>query len=359
MVKIEEKSPKNPKQKDLKNKQGRMRNLKVIKKVSAVIPIMVAVILLYGIFSGNIEDWIHQIKSTKSTNDSAGNTYPIGVIENYRTTFKWENSGEPYAEVYAPDNKIGKPYLYYGVSVDECNWLESCYDEDVEYNKSHKLSEKYLGANKYNPDKVVNVGEKFTRKYMCSECTINKIDTVESLLDCESRYYLSDGRLGILPGLNERGVLENMVIQDISGQNIQNQNLIFLNIQITVESKSEWVQEVMMIPKLKFLNIDNDVLIESNNICYCICSGNDRSVNYSYTGYPIYSDLGYFDSTLPDCEYIDEFHYPMRKGESVTYNVIYPIPEEYIDNAYLVFDDMGHQEEFTYNFTDITIVKVK
>lgn len=332
--------------------------MKYMKRMVAILPMIVGIILLYGIFSGNMEKWIHTFTSAGDSKKVSQKTYPIGVIENYREAFEWYAGAEPQAEVYDPDNKTGKPYLYYGQSVNETEWYEKCYAEDVEYNNSHKLSEKYIGTDKYNPDKIVGIGEQFMRKYMCVEGTVNEIDIVDSLNGCEEKYYLADGRIGILPSLNTDGMLENVEIKDIAGKQTDNQNLKFIKVQLTMKSNSEWVQEVQVTPKLGFFDEEDGILVVDTQVIYTIQSGADGNVQCGYTGYPIYLDLGYYDSTLPDSKNIDEVHYPMRKGESVTYNVIYAIPEEYIDKAYLVFDDIGHQEEFTYNLTDITIIKV-
>ena len=228
--------------------------MKYMKRMVAILPMIVGIILLYGIFSGNMEKWIHTFTSARDSKKVSQKTYPIGVIENYREAFEWYAGAEPQAEVYDPDNKTGKPYFYYGQSVNETEWYEKCYDEDVEYNNSHKLSEKYIGADKYNPDKIVGIGEQFIRKYMCAEGTVNKIDIVDALNGCEEKYYLTDGRIGILPSLNTDGMLENVeIIKGIAGKQTDNQNLKFIKVQLTMKSNSEWVQEVQVTPKLRFL----------------------------------------------------------------------------------------------------------
>ena len=330
-----------------------------IKKVIAIIPLIIGVLLLYGIISGNMEEWIHSVGSNVNTKKTVEHTYDVGVINNYKEAFDWYEGAVPYADVYDPDNKVGETYFYYGITVDETKWYTSCYNEDIKYNSEHKLTKKYSGMEKYNPDKLVNIGEEFERKYVCADSVINKVELLDTLSECDRRYYLCDGREGILPSLREDGTLNNPIIYDLQGNQLSNQKFKFVKVEISLSSKSEWVQEIQVVPKLHYFQNSNDILDDSGNeVHYYINSGDNGDVIYSFTGYPIYQDVGYFDNSLENSNSIDELHYPMRKGESITYNVIYVVPEEYINNAYLVFDDIGHTEEFSYNLTDTDIFKI-
>lgn len=337
--------------------------MKKFKKAMSVIPLIIALILLFGIMNGDMQNWVNIFKSKLVTDKKAEKalekTYPVGIIENYREAFIWADGRIPKAEIYDPDNKTGKPYPYYGISVNEGEWYGKCYDEDMEYNKSHKLNEKYIGAEKYNPDKLVVVGEKFDRKYMCVKNTIDSIEFIESLKECEERYYMSDGRV-IAPYLSDDYTLDDIVLKhSISGDRFENQKLLYIKVKITVESESEWVQEVCVVPRMRIMKQKDDILVRDDySSGYDICSQKDGKSILGNTSFPVYSDLGYFDTTLPNWDKIDESHYPMRKGEKVTYNLVYVLPEEYADDAYLVYDDIGHQEEFTYNLTDISIIKI-
>lgn len=330
----------------------------VIKKIIGFLPLIIGSILIYGIASGNIEGWINNLETDKKNEQSLATTYPVGVIENYKDAFEWYEGTVPVADVYDPDNKIKKSFPCYGYSVDEGNWYIKCNNEDLDYNKEHKLSEKYLGNLKYNPDKIVDIGETFDRKYLSAKSTIDNIEILDNLENVYEGYFTADGRSSVMPFLSENGSLENMQVYNRDGLLTENQNLKFVKITISLESFSEWVEELELAPELNVLKKEeDDLLVASDMLDYFIKINSEMTTLDS--GHAIYIDLGFFDYTDPECEIIMETSYPMRKGEKITYSIMYVVPEAFLDDVYLVFNDRGNWVEYTYNLRDITIVKVK
>lgn len=326
---------------------------------------MIAIILICEIINGNLKKWIISINHPGS-NSSSIESYPANsVIKNYGSAFEWEEGMKPFADIYDPKNKTGQRYLYYGSSTISRNWINKCCNEDINYNQNHKLDAKYLGYNKFNPDKLVNIGETFSRKYVCVKNTVNSIQIIDSLKTCDSRYFTTAGQ-GLRQYLSDNYILENTNIMDILDKTVNNQNICYVRIQITLESESEWVQEVVISPSLCFLEKNDDFLTVSPDFYCTIRPDNNPYVNiitFNSSGVlPIYNDLGYFDTSLPNSEEIEQMTYPMRKGERVTYNLIYVLPAAYLDDAYLVYNDTctfcASLQDYTYNSKEVKIIKL-
>ena len=285
------------------------------------------------------------------------------VIENYNTMFEWYGEYIPKTDTYSSSTQKSREYLAYGISTDEYEYMKTCYDEDVLNNDNNKLMDKYLGHGKYNKNKLLDSQETFNRKYMSVSSSIfggyfeDKIK-----VDIDDRYLMEDTRDLILENLSDdRSCINNMMVYDAdTGELCDNQKIYYVLVQIEIEAQSNWVQDVLLAPKLTYLKDDGDVLSEYNSPVYISING-ERLSGHEYGIYIkslVDDGLSFYDYSDENCrDSVPQCHWPLRIGETVGFYDIYLIPEAYLEDAYLVYNDLEEfgSVDYTYNLLDVSI----
>lgn len=346
----------------------------IIKKVLSFFPLLIAIVLLYGAVTGKIEKQVENAKNkivnTGSEKEKAGEeTYPPGKITSLKEAFEWEDYGIPKVDEYDPDNKISGGV--YGTSKAEVRYLREIKEYCEKYDAEHPLDERYKGLWKYNPDSLVKVGQEFEIHAMCLTIGIEDIELKDNIMDIDMRYVNPRGRKGVLPYIDESGKLDPGVLyEDIytggdvakeenwSRKEYDNNNVLFATVHLSVSGQSEWINEVhQLYPNMIFLNNEGDLLYNDSGCGSHLHSSRDQNIPYGLGGV-FYDDLGFCD--FENCDPYFYGDYPIRKGETVEFNVMYAVPEVYLDKAYLIYgDDLGmHNDDTKYNCRDIKLVKL-
>ena len=303
---------------------------------------------------------------TESTDEMSADKFisPYSiVIENYDTLFEWYNGKTPKVNTYNTTAQKSREYLAYGISMDEYDYLKKCYDEDVANNNDNPLTDKYAGHGKYNKDKVLAGSEMFSRKYMLAFSRFTSTEFCDKFpFDVDDRYLMENTRSLIMDNLSDdRREINNIEVYNAStGELCENQKVYYAFVQIGLEGRSNWVQDVLVAPRLSYLKDDGDVLAEYDSPVYISVNGERlsgdkygvyiESMKDDGTTFYDYSDEACRNS-VPQC------HCPLRIGESSGFYVIYLIPEAYLEDAYLVYNDLEEYEnvDYTYNLLDVAI----
>ena len=136
-------------------------------------------------------------------------------------------------------------------------------------------------------------------------------------------------------------------------QEFDNGNIKFASVHLSVSGYSEWIQEVdVLYPGMIFLNDEGDLLSDNLN---CVRGSKSEDIVLGL-GCAFYDDLGFYD--FDTCLRYVYTSYPIRKGETVEFTVMYTVPEVYIDKAYLLYYDAGYPVENPYNYQDLTLIKL-
>ena len=130
--------------------------------------------------------------------------------------------------------------------------------------------------------------------------------------------------------------------------------------QIGLEGRSNWVQDVLVAPRLSYLKDDGDILAEYDSPVYISINGERLSGDeYGvYIGRMTDNGTTFYDYSDEACRNsVPQCHCPLRIGESSGFYVIYLIPEAYLEDAYLVYNDLEEYEnvDYTYNLLDVAI----
>ncbi|MDE6232610.1 MAG: hypothetical protein K2M60_04585 [Lachnospiraceae bacterium] len=346
----------------------------IIKKVLTFFPLLIAVVLLYGTVTGKIEKQVknakHKIVNTKSEKEKAGEeTYPPGKITSLKEAFEWEDFGIPAADEYDPDNKISGGV--YGKTKAEIKYMEELRKYEKKYDEEHPLEERYEGLWKYNPNRVLKVGQEFEVKSKCLTIIIEGIEFKENIKDIDMEYVNPNGRGCVLPYIDESGKMNPGVLyEDVligedpakqenwSRKEYDNNNVIFAAVHLSVSGQSEWIQEVYQLyPDMVFLNRDGDLLYNDLGNLNRLHGSRGENIILGL-GSVFYDDLGFYD--FENCNRYEYTSYPIRKGETVEFTVMYAVPEVSLDRAYLIYGDDSelYNENTRYNCRDITLVKL-
>lgn len=311
--------------------------------------------------SSNVES-----DETESTDEMSADKFisPYStVIENYDTLFEWYNGKTPKVNTYNTTAQKSREYLAYGISMDEYDYLKKCYDEDVANNNDNPLTNKYAGHGKYNKDKVLAGSEMFSRKYMSAFSCFNSTEFGDKFpFDVDDRYLMENTRSLIMDNLSDdRRVINNIEVYNAStGELCENQKVYYAFVQIGLEGRSNWVQDVLVAPRLSYLKDEGDILAEYDSPVYISINGERLSGDeYGvYIGRMTDNGTTFYDYSDEACRNsVPQCHCPLRIGESSGFYVIYLIPEAYLEDAYLVYNDLEEYEnvDYTYNLLDVAI----
>src|SRR5574344_1835152 len=168
---------------------------KIIKSITGFITIALTILLVYGIFSGNLERYVHKHKDkTKSQDNKKENSqcikeYPPGqIIENYKKAFSWDFCS-PKEDVYDPNNKNISIFAY-GVSKDESDYNVKLSKEATEYNQKHPLDQEHTGLGKVNKENLIEIGKEFDNKIDCVKVTVNSLEVIDNIIGLDENYFL-------------------------------------------------------------------------------------------------------------------------------------------------------------------------
>lgn len=334
-----------------------------IKHIIHILPIIIAAILLYGAVTGKITKIISYTKNvTKDKSDDITEeetvSLPPGKI-NLIDNFRW--TSKPMVDEYDPDNR--QKFQVYGETVMEGEWNKKCEKELEKYRENIDLPKEKQGY-VFNTDIVKNIGEEFElikskRKVTITNVTVNEV-VDEKYLDKEKLLVDFDEFKGFL---NEDGRFSGCNIRWFENNKKKNKEndvkLYWVVADINVKAESEWVDCGDIVPSLEYLYKDDDVMRLADK-SYMMEGewenqiGEDSGV--------VYVDLGLYDFSDINQRILG---YPMRKGDQVTFQAAYVIPEEMLDYAYLWYEcpDGGNEEnvhvdDYYTNIYDV-LVKVK
>lgn len=331
---------------------------KMVVKMLYMLPVLLAGVLVFGIYTGKIESVkgvigsrIEDKKSRKTEEDESNTLGAISIAD----AFEWYT--EPGTEEYDPCNKIAKNGIY-GITVDEREWFRQCAEKQQQYSVNHPLDGEQKGSESYNPERVVRIGKKFelVREHLTGE--VKNITISTQITEEEKQYFVgnngemlkeymdTEGNLLKIPVTRRYLADNNEIITEITEE-----KAYFVTAEITLESSCDWVQESTVVPKIKYLKDYGEVL------------GVDYEAPVPFTGEfiskfndrALYYDLGFYDLSTPEVGNI--YAYPMRKKEEVTFKAGYIIPEDFLELAYLSYDgspDLGEQK-----YNDIYGVLIK
>ena len=344
-------------------------SVKLIKKrlghIKGFVVMAAAIVLIYGIFSGDLESYMTRFKKAASskendTSSSVAKEYPPGeVIEDYVNAFDW--TIYPSEKSYDPNNKSMK-YNAYGISKDEEKYLKTLQNEVVKYDKEHPISDECKGSNKINPSCRFNIGQEVDIRQDSMKVTINSIDILEDVSALDEDYFLPEVRESNLVSSYDKSgnLMDGVKLFDcITNEPLDNQKLLFVKVNLTIKSYSNWVETIPDVsPSICFCE-DNKQYI--SGIDGYFAKNGDNVEGYSFG--PMYFDLGSYSYTAYKEQNLMDYSlsYPMRIGEEVTFNAVYVCPEQLIDKAYLFLGSSiswGGENANTYNDIFIKFIKV-
>lgn len=328
------------------------------KKIISVVPIFFAVMLLYGAFSGKLQNMITNTKT--KLEEQFEETTSVQVSEDGKIqlddNWKWDRA--PIVNEYDPNNKI-VGYFTYGITVSEMKHREECGFKQINYNKTHVIPEKYIGCGVYRRDEVINEGVEFANNYYLLKAKYENVEICEDIRQLKEEYF-AENKKYIIDRINNDGSIKEQYIIKTDCTTGEEERilskLMLVNINITVSSESEWVYQYYMVPQLKYLEKKGESLVDIEAIHEIAYYYEDDELE-CYTLLPAYYDLGFYD--FSDYGEENPFTYPMRKGESVTFKVGYLVPEMLLDKAYLVYDPMcSSATDESYNAQDRVLFKL-
>lgn len=288
-------------------------------------------------------------------------------LKNYSELFKWYNGKLPEINEYDSNSQKSRKYLAYGVSEDEYEHMKKCYDKDVAYNTEHPLDDIHSGHGKYSLDRLILPVEKFDRKYMSSLTSFSNANFSTTMSpETKDKYFTEGGRDLIINNLNDdRTKINNLYIYDTETNRLcENQTIYYVTIDVDHLVNSPWVQDVLIAPKLTYMKNEGDMLTEIDDPAY-ISINNQILSNIQYGIYIINgnvdNDFSFYDYEDKDCvNSVPQCHCPLRNGEFINARIVYMIPAQYIENAYLVYNDLEEFQkvDYTYNLRDTAILEL-
>lgn len=341
---------------------------KISKRILYAIPLMIGIVLIYGIFSGKLDERVNRAKAKldeKKTDTVQNDTSP-GDVEGGGTgetslpegkialkeNFMWEIP--PRVDEYDPENKISGNYVY-GSTLEEQQYKTKCGKEQNDIDMKEKIPAELKGDQIFNKEKMIQWGETFEIKYNQLTCKYDNPVIRDDLAGLDEKYYSYDKEL-LLDKLDADGKLQNVSIwewnEDREHTNVRVKLVMF---DITITPHSNWVTECEVVPELLYLEEKNGALF----------SIDDEKKYYNRSGElhvihdrPIYYDLGLYDFETAGINE-DIYYCPMRKGEIINFTVGYLVPEELLDYAYVVYNPDCHRAtDYSYNTRDIAIKKL-
>ena len=334
---------------------------RVIRRIIYITPLLMGVMLIYGIFTGELEKKVNEVKlkidERKASSDKKEDTYnkrdneeatlPDGKIS-IKENFTWDIP--PRVDEYDPDNKLPGNYMY-GYTKEEIQYQEKLGYKQCEYDEKVKLPEELKGHNIFNKEKMIEFGEEFEIKFNKLKCKYENLIIREDFLGLDKEYYSYDKEI-LLSKLDADGKLQNVSLWK-DNQEIKNVDVKLVMFDVAIVPSSEWVTECEVVPWIYYLQEKNGALVELDSFYY-----REHGELGVVEDRPIYFDLGLYDF---DTAGINDmiYHCPMRKGETVTFTVGYLIPEELMDNAYIIYNtDCWPATDYSYNTKDIAILKI-
>lgn len=328
--------------------------MKEFKKVIYFIPLLVALLVIYGAVSGKLQIFIEKSKdkfeeNIPSEKNNHENPIPAGRIVLREYFDNWDV--EPLVEEYNPDNKIAKN-LVYGRTMDESSHITEHYKRQEKMTGETKIPTEYLGSDIYNKGVIKKWGESFEIDYTEATYKYDNVIVRDDFVGLDSKYY-TENKEQLLNCLDNEGKLVDTVMVSMEdGKEIRDVPCKLVMFDITIKPESEWVIEAETVPELQFLNENGDALEKITE--YCGKYGELDITNAR----PIYYDLGLYDVETAGVNE-DIYNYPMRKGEEVNFKVGYIVPIELLDSAYLVYNpDCYIATEYSYAAQDMAIYKI-
>ncbi|MDE5781074.1 MAG: hypothetical protein K2I03_06305, partial [Lachnospiraceae bacterium] len=108
-------------------------------------------------------------------------------------------------------------------------------------------------------------------------------------------------------------------------------------------------------PNLTFLNNEGDYLYNDIDNPIIVHGSKSEKIQFGL-GSVFYDDLGFYD--FENCNSYEYTSYPIRKGETVEFTVMYAVPEVHLDRAYLMYRDTQLRNENAYNYQELTLIKL-
>lgn len=325
-----------------------------IGKILYFVPLFVGICIMYGALSGKLQYYIDSSKNMSQSlleSDSEDDTVqiPAGKINLYEWFDEWIT--KPLVEVYDPDNKIPRNYMY-GFTQNENTYYRDLYNRQQKITNEAKIPKEYIGSEIFNKDKIKEWDEQFEIKHTQASYEYSNLVIKDDFSGLDSNFY-TEYKQQLLEGLDENGKLSNgTLISWEDGTEITNVQCKLVMFDITIIPHSDWVVEGIAVPELKFL-------VEDGNALKYAYKYYSKYGELNITGrYPIYYDLGLYNV---DTASVNDFiyYYPMRKGEEIKFRVGYIVPVEMMDIAYFIFNpDMYITTNFSYATDDIAIFKI-
>lgn len=248
------------------------------------------------------EEWIKSMDYLLSCEEFP--TYPAGKLEDIKYKFLWNQ--EPEEDVYDPDNRVARNGAY-GRTISS-NEMKGAIEKELGILDSKaELDDEHKGRGKYCTECVKNPDVKFEIKKHGLNGIVKNIHLVNDIseLKQDEKYF-------------------SMGISDFKEAFSDDEKCVVMA-DITMECTTDWIEEAEVVPTLVYLDSKGD---------YLELIQEKEGENGKY---PEYYNLGLYNQK-DKSEEINVYLCPMRKEESISFNVAYIVDKEYLKNAYLFYE---------------------
>lgn len=338
---------------------------KILKVILYISPFLIAVFLIYFMYSGKSEKLIIKIldKTHKATsNDKEDDENKINLVYkdgkvDLNKSFKFYI--QPTEEYYDTNNKSVSNYAY-GMTQNE-NDFKNEYIKLVNENDNIKtLEENQRGGLRFNKETVVKVSEEFDIKSQHLKGIVTGV-TVKNDIDDEELNNLLNKYKKIETYLDEKKKIKQMTIikkkWDKNGELLEekkNMDVSYVVVDITYESYSEWIQQTDLCPKLIYLNEFENRLEKMGMDEEAGYYSESELISLGMNDYVMFSPV--FNDVNANANKVNT-NYPMMKGEEYKVKVGYIIPNEYLDKCYLWYNYFTVYNN--YRAIDDVLIKLK
>lgn len=202
------------------------------KKILGIIPLVMALVLGYGMVSGKLEEFINNIKDGEvgtggaveetenievEVSDDGEIIYeePEAVELVYKDrklqlsdTYEWYT--EPLVTEYDVNNKNCENGAY-GITVNERNWESQCRAEIAKLNAKDNMEESQKGYLKFDKNCVKDIDSEIDLRMENLKAKVENISISETISQEELEYFLPDFE-GISEYMEADGKIQNMNI---------------------------------------------------------------------------------------------------------------------------------------------------